>query len=76
MMPTPQKEIVQGYFLLKPLVLFTKCTAMSTDIMIYLKNNYPIIIEYSVAGLGEIRLALAPSSRSESSGASNSISHA
>jgi proliferating cell nuclear antigen len=76
MMPKPQEEIVQGYFLLKPLALFTKCTAMSTDIMIYLKNNYPIIIEYSVAGLGEIRLALAPSSRSESSGASNSISHA
>jgi hypothetical protein len=41
---------------------------MSTDIMIYLKNNYPIIIEYSVAGLGEIKLALAPSTRSETSG--------
>jgi hypothetical protein len=47
---------------------------MSTDIMIYLKNNYPIIIEYSVAGLGEIKLALAPSSRSEVSAAAT-ISH-
>jgi proliferating cell nuclear antigen len=65
MLPKAQKEIVQGYFMLKPLSLFTKCTAMSTDIMIYLKNIYPIIIEYSVAGLGEIKLALAPSSRSE-----------
>ena len=65
MLPKVQKEIVQGYFLLKPLTLFTKCTAMSTDIMIYLKNNYPIIIEYSVAGLGEIKLALAPSTRTE-----------
>ena len=74
-MPKPQKEIVQGYFLLKPLGLFTKCTAMSTDIMIYLKNNYPIIIEYSVAGLGEIKLALAPSTRSESSGAAHSTIH-
>jgi proliferating cell nuclear antigen len=74
MMPTPQKEIVQGYFLLKPLALFTKCTGMSTDIMLYLKNNYPIIIEYSVAGLGEIKLALAPSTRSETSG--SSVSHA
>lgn len=73
-MPKPQKEIVQGYFLLKPLALFTKCTPMSTDIIIYMKNNYPIIIEYSVAGLGEIKLALAPSLRSEPSGAS--ISHA
>jgi hypothetical protein len=75
-MPKPQKEIVQGYFLLKPLALFTKCTGMSTDIMIYLKNNYPIIIEYSVAGLGEIKLALAPSTRSEASGSAAGISHA
>jgi proliferating cell nuclear antigen len=76
MMPKPQKEIVQGYFLLKPLALFTKCTAMSTDIMIYLKNNYPIIIEYSVAGLGEIKLALAPSSRTEASAAAGgNITH-
>lgn len=74
-MPKTQKEIVQGYFLLKPLSLFTKCTAMSTDIMIYLKNNYPIIVEYSVAGLGEIKLALAPSTRSGTTDATNTISH-
>jgi len=74
-MPKTQKEIVQGYFLLKPLSLFTKCTAMSTDIMIYLKNNYPIIVEYSVAGLGEIKLALAPSTRSGTSDATQTISH-
>jgi proliferating cell nuclear antigen len=73
-MPKTQKEIVQGYFLLKPLSLFTKCTAMSTDIMIFLKNNYPIIVEYSVAGLGEIKLALAPSARSGSTDVST-ISH-
>jgi hypothetical protein len=34
-----------------------------------------MIIEYSVAGLGEIKLALAPSMRSEISGAAASISH-
>ncbi len=62
-MPHNQAEIVQGYFLLKPLSLFTKCTGMSTDIMIYLKNNYPIVIEYAVNGLGEVKLALAPSPR-------------
>jgi proliferating cell nuclear antigen len=64
-MPMSQTDIVQGYFLLKPLSLFTKCTGMSTDIMIYLKNNYPIVIEYSVSGLGEIKLALAPSPRTD-----------
>lgn len=70
LMPKTQRDIVQGYFLLKPLSLFTKCTSMSTDIMIYLKNNYPIIIEYSVAALGELKLALAPSNRTELSSSS------
>ena len=55
-----QHEIVQGNFLLKHLVLFTKCTSLCTDISMFLKNDYPVILEYSVAGLGEIKLALAP----------------
>jgi proliferating cell nuclear antigen len=66
-LPVNQTDIIQGYFLLKPLSLFTKCTGMSSSIMIYLKNNYPIVIEYSVSGLGEIKLALAPSPRAEAS---------
>jgi proliferating cell nuclear antigen len=53
-------EIVQGNFLLKHLVLFTKCTSLCSDITLHLKNDYVIIVEYNVAGLGEIRLALAP----------------
>jgi proliferating cell nuclear antigen len=53
-------EIMQGNFFLKHLVLFTKCTSLCSDISLYLKNDYPIIVEYNVAGLGEIKLALAP----------------
>jgi proliferating cell nuclear antigen len=53
-------EIVQGNFNLKYLVLFTKCTSLCSDITLHLKNDYPIIVEYNVAGLGEIKLALAP----------------
>jgi len=53
-------EIVQGNFVLKHFVLFTKCTSLCSDISLYLKNDYPIIVEYNVAGLGEIKLALAP----------------
>ena len=53
-------DIVQGNFFLKHLVLFTKCTSLCSDISVYLKNDYPIIVEYNVAGLGEIKLALAP----------------
>jgi proliferating cell nuclear antigen len=56
----PSTEIVQGNFYLKHLVLFTKCTSLCSDITLYLKNDYPILVEYNVAGLGEIKLALAP----------------
>ena len=53
-------DIVQGYFALKHLVLFTKCTNLCNSIEMYLKNNYPLIISYSVASLGNIKLCLAP----------------
>lgn len=54
-------EIIQGVFKLKYLVLFTKCTNLCNTIELYLKNDYPLIIKYSVASLGEIKLAIAPS---------------
>lgn len=53
-------EIVQGVFMLKYLVLFTKCTNLCNTVELYLKNDYPIIVRWSVASLGEIKLALAP----------------
>ena len=60
-------EIVQGNFHLKFLVLFTKCTSLCSDISLYMKNDYPLIVEYNVAGLGEIKLALAPASQADPS---------
>jgi proliferating cell nuclear antigen len=57
---TAAAEIFQGQFYLKHLVLFIKCTSLCSDICLYLKNDYPIIVEYNVAGLGDIKLALAP----------------
>jgi proliferating cell nuclear antigen len=53
-------EIVQGVFALKHLVLFSKCTNLCNSIEMYLKNDYPLIIKYTVASLGEIKLCLAP----------------
>jgi proliferating cell nuclear antigen len=53
-------EIVQGMFELKYLVLFTKCTNLCTSIQIFLKNDYPLVLRYMVANLGEVRLVLAP----------------
>ncbi len=53
-------EIVQGVFSLKFLVLFTKCTNLSNAIELYLKNDFPLILKYSCATLGTIKLVLAP----------------
>ena len=54
-------EIVQGLFELKYLIIFTKCTNLCNSVSLYLKNDYPLIIKYSVAALGEIKLVLSPS---------------
>lgn len=56
----PATEIVQGIFQLKHLVLFTKCTSLCPSIEMYLKNDYPLILRYTVANLGEVKLVLAP----------------
>lgn len=53
-------DIVQGEFNLKYLALFTKCTNLCNTVELYLKNNYPLIVRYMVASLGEIKLCLAP----------------
>ena len=58
-------EIVQGIFALKHLVLFTKCTNLCNSIEMYLKNDYPLIIQYNVANLGAIKLCLAPQAASD-----------
>lgn len=53
-------DIVQGVFSLKYLVLFTKCTNLSSSVEIYLKNDYPLIVKFMVASLGELKLCLSP----------------
>ena len=53
-------DIIQGIFNLKYLVLFTKCTNLSNNVELYLKNNYPLIIRYNVASLGSLKLCLSP----------------
>lgn len=51
---------VSGKFSLKYLNLFTKSTNLCNTIDMYLKNDYPLILKYNVANLGEIRFCLAP----------------
>lgn len=53
---------VQGIYSLKYLMLFTKCTNLCPQIQMYIKNDYPLIIQYTIASLGTIKLCVAPKS--------------
>jgi len=55
------EEIVQGIFELRFLIIFTKCTNLCSTVTLYLKNDYPLIVKYGIATLGEIKLVLSPS---------------
>ena len=52
--------IIQGEFSLKNLGYFIKCTNLCNNIEMYLENDLPLIVKYSVASLGDIKLCLAP----------------
>lgn len=54
-------EIVQGIFELRFLIIFTKCTNLCSTVTLYLKNDYPLIVQYNIACLGTIKMVLSPS---------------
>lgn len=58
--PQDASVVIQGEFSLKSLSHFIKCTPLCNNLEMYLGNDLPLIIKYSVASLGEIRLCLAP----------------
>jgi proliferating cell nuclear antigen len=51
-------EIIQGLFNLKFLILFSKATNLCNTVQIYLKNDFPLVLEYSVGSLGSLRFLL------------------
>ena len=53
-------DVIQANYNLKDLQLFTKPYDLSTNVRLYMKNNYPLIIEYKVGSLGELKLCIAP----------------
>ena len=54
-------EIVQGTFELKYLIIFTRCSSLCSHVNLFLKNNYPLIVQFSVAKLGQIKFVLSQS---------------
>ena len=57
---TDTTEVIQGEFSLKNLGYFIKCTNLCSNIEMFLENDLPLVVKYSVASLGEIKLCLAP----------------
>jgi len=57
-------EIIQGYYNLKLLTLFTKCTNLSNTVKICMKNDFPLMLIYNVGDLGELKLGLTPKIKS------------
>jgi hypothetical protein len=53
-------EPVSGRYSLKYINLFTKSTNLSNMLEIYLKPNFPLMLKYNVANLGDIMFCLAP----------------
>jgi proliferating cell nuclear antigen len=53
-------DIVQAKFMLKYLVIFTRAYSLTNTVEILLKNNYPIVLKYDIADLGQIKFCLAP----------------
>lgn len=58
--PDSNNDIIQGVFSLKYLCMFTKCTNLSNTVEIYMKNDYPLIVKYTVASMGNIKLCVCP----------------
>jgi proliferating cell nuclear antigen len=54
------QNIVQGIYEIKNIVLFTKCASLCNDLEIYMKNDFPLTIIYTIATLGTITIALSP----------------
>jgi proliferating cell nuclear antigen len=55
-----KNQNVSETFDLKYLNSFTKSTNLCSTVEIFLKNEYPLIIEYNVANLGKLQYCLAP----------------
>lgn len=53
-------EIVQGYYNLKYLVSFSKCTDLCDSIKMMMNNNFPLVISFQVGSLGELKMCIAP----------------
>ena len=57
---TKKPVIVQAIFELKYLVTFGKCVNLCPEMQLYLRNDYPIFIHYSIAEIGKMLVGITP----------------
>ena len=50
--------VVQGKFDIKYILLFSKASNLSSIVNLYLKNDYPLIMNYKIGTLGELRFII------------------
>ena len=53
-------DIIQGFFSLKYLAQFTKCTNLSSTVILFIGNDMPITVQYNVGSMGLLKFVLAP----------------
>jgi len=51
--------IKQGVFSIKYLCMFCKCSSLCSNVEIFIKNSFPLVLRYKI-GLGSLKLALSP----------------
>jgi proliferating cell nuclear antigen len=52
--------IVKEIYDLKNITLFNKFTSLCSDVQLYMKNEYPLVVRYTVATLGHILVCFTP----------------
>lgn len=52
--------IIEGVFSLEHLATITKCTGLCDHVKLYMKNDYPLMVKYSVDSMGDITFCLVP----------------
>lgn len=60
MFKSKSDDVVEGTYMLKYLILFNKASGLSNTMELYMRKDYPLIMKYHVANLGELQFCLAP----------------
>lgn len=51
---------IAGRFALRFLQMFAKAQSLSPNVIIYFKKDYPLVLQYKMSELGDLKFALAP----------------